>query len=71
MGLKKVDLEKMKYLKACQTESQRILPATFGSGRCTSQPMVLGGYEIPVGTVVGDSVGGFVGEVVGDSVVYS
>ena len=26
-------LAKMRYLKACQTESQRMLPAVFGSSR--------------------------------------
>ena len=29
-------LGKMRYLKACQTESQRILPAVFGSSRRTA-----------------------------------
>merc|ERR1719186_1561382 len=45
-------LSKMKYLKACQTESQRILPATFGSSRLTTQEMVFGDYQIPAGTTV-------------------
>lgn len=45
-------LSKMKYLKACQTESQRILPATFGSSRLTTQDMVFGDYQIPAGTTV-------------------
>jgi len=45
-------LAKMKYMKACQTESQRIAPATFGSSRRTDKDMVLGGYEIPKGITV-------------------
>ena len=40
-------LAKMKYMKACQTESQRILPAIFGSGRRAEEGLVIGGYEIP------------------------
>jgi len=45
-------LAKMKYLKACQTESQRILPALFGTSRKTTVDMVLGGYQVPAGTTV-------------------
>eukprot|EP00092_Neocalanus_flemingeri_P104679 GFUD01134111.1.p1 GENE.GFUD01134111.1~~GFUD01134111.1.p1 ORF type:complete len:152 (-),score=27.35 GFUD01134111.1:133-588(-) len=45
-------LAKMKYMKACQTESQRILPAVFGSSRRTDSDLVIGGYEIPKGTTV-------------------
>merc|ERR1711936_6809 len=45
-------LGKMKYLKACQQESQRMLPVAFGSARKTQEDMVLGGYEVPAGTSV-------------------
>ena len=45
-------LAKMKYLKACQTESQRILPAIFGSGRRAEEGLVIGGYQIPKGATV-------------------
>jgi len=45
-------LAKMKYLQACQKESQRLLPVVFGTGRQTQVDMVLGGYHIPSGTKV-------------------
>jgi len=45
-------LGKMKYLKACQTESQRIAPATFGSSRRAYKDLVIQGYRIPKGTTV-------------------
>lgn len=45
-------LARMKFMKACQTESQRMVPAAFGSSRKTSIDMVLGGYQIPAGTSV-------------------
>ena len=45
-------LSKMRYLKACQKESQRLLPVTAGSSRQTQVDMCLGGYEVPVGTKV-------------------
>merc|ERR1719369_2765750 len=45
-------LAKMKYMKACQTESQRIAPATFGSSRRTEKDLVIRGYTIPKGTTV-------------------
>ena len=35
-------LSKMKYLKACQKESQRLLPVTAGSSRQTQVDMNLG-----------------------------
>ena len=34
-------LGKMKYMKACQSESQRMLPATFGSSRRTDTDIVI------------------------------
>jgi len=45
-------LSKLPYLRACQMESQRLLPVTFGTGRQTEVEMVLGGYQIPSGTKV-------------------
>jgi len=45
-------LAKMRYLKACQTESQRMLPAVFGSSRRLTSDVVLGGYTVPEGTTV-------------------
>merc|ERR1719369_1006729 len=45
-------LAKMKYMKACQTESQRILPAIFGTGRRAEEGLVIGGYQIPKGAGV-------------------
>jgi len=45
-------LASMKYLKACQVESQRILPIGGMLGRITEVDLVLGGYHIPAGTTV-------------------
>ena len=45
-------LTKMRYMKACQTESQRIVPAVFGSSRRTIKDISLHGYSIPKGTTV-------------------
>jgi len=45
-------LSKMKYLKACQRESQRLLPVASGSARQTQVEMTLGGYDVPIGTKV-------------------
>jgi len=45
-------LAKMRYLKACQTESQRMLPAIFGSSRRLISDVVLGGYTVPKDTTV-------------------
>jgi len=45
-------LSKMKYLKACQKESQRLLPVASGSARQTQVEMTLGGYDVPIGTKV-------------------
>ena len=46
-------LKKLRYLKACLHESQRMKPAVMGFNRETQQDMVLGGYQVPSGTVVG------------------
>ena len=45
-------MKRMRYLKACVHESQRRNPAVPGLNRETTQDMVLGGYQIPTGTVV-------------------
>ena len=59
-------LGKMRYLKACQTESQRMNPAFFGTSRRLQvlnliqyyiqwnpqTDTVIGGYEIPKGSIV-------------------
>ena len=45
-------LKRMRFLKACVHESQRMKPAVLGLNRTTIQDMVLGGYQIPAGTVV-------------------
>ena len=45
-------LNEMKYLKAVQHESQRLLPAVGGLGRTTQKDMVLSGYQIPKGSMV-------------------
>jgi len=51
-NITEASLAKMKYLKACQTESQRMLPAAFGTSRRIQEDIVLGGYEIPKGTTL-------------------
>ena len=50
--LTEATLGRMRYLKACQTESQRLLPASFGSSRLLQSDLVLGGFKVPAGSVV-------------------
>merc|ERR1712106_906431 len=45
-------LGKMKYVKACQTESQRMLPAIFGSSRRSDKDLYIRGFSIPKGTTI-------------------
>ena len=45
-------IKKMKYLKACLHESQRLKNATYGMSRITQTDMVLEGYQVPKGTNV-------------------
>ena len=45
-------LNKMKYLKACLHESQRISPATIGTSRIAHTDCVILGYQIPKGTML-------------------
>jgi cytochrome P450 len=40
----------MKYLRAIQKESQRILPAIGGLNRIAQKEVILSGYRIPSGT---------------------
>ena len=46
--LSEAALGRMRFLKACQTESQRLLPASFGSSRLIESDLVLGGYKVPI-----------------------
>ena len=43
-------LARLRYLKACVSESLRFTPTTFGFPRQTNVPMVLAGYNIPANT---------------------
>ena len=55
VGSEEIDeskLNKMKYLKACLHESQRMLPITVGTARISQVDMVLSGYQVPKGTFV-------------------
>ena len=45
-------IKKMKYLKACLHECQRLNNATFGMSRTTQTDMVLEGYQVPRGKIV-------------------
>jgi len=45
-------LNKMKYLRPCLHESQRIHPLVFGISRISQVPMVLEGYTVPTGTKI-------------------
>ena len=45
-------LAKMKYLKAVQFESQRMIPAIFGTSRYFEKDITVGGFRIPKGTVI-------------------
>ena len=46
------DIGKMKYFRACQQESFRMLPTTTGNLRVLPHDMTLRGYNIPAGTAV-------------------
>ena len=45
-------LAKMKYMRAVQMESQRILPSIWGTSRMYEKDVIIGGYRIPAGSVV-------------------
>ena len=51
-SLTESSLAKMKYMKAVQMESQRILPAIWGSSRVYDKDVTIGGYNIPRGVAV-------------------
>ncbi|XP_011255244.1 ecdysone 20-monooxygenase isoform X1 [Camponotus floridanus] len=46
------DLRKAKYLRACITESFRIVPTTPCIARILDEPIELGGYRLDAGTIV-------------------
>ena len=50
--LTETGLAKMRYMKALQMESQRILPSVWGSSRMFDKDIVVNGYNIPAGTTV-------------------
>ena len=45
-------LAKMRYMKAVQMESQRILPSVWGTSRVFDKDITVNGYNIPAGTTV-------------------
>ena len=45
-------LKRMKYLRACSQESQRLLPVTSGLARKTQRELTLSGHLVPAGTPV-------------------
>jgi cytochrome P450 len=46
------DIANMKYLKACQQESFRVLPTTNGNLRVLPHDVTIRGYNVPAGTAV-------------------
>lgn len=50
--LTKQQLEDMRYLRACIKETMRVMPILIGNARTTVKDMVIGGYQIPSGTMV-------------------
>uniref|UniRef100_A0A182TFB9 Cytochrome P450 n=1 Tax=Anopheles melas TaxID=34690 RepID=A0A182TFB9_9DIPT len=47
------NMKNMPYLRACIKESLRMYPPTSGNGRCTGKDLVLQGYRVPKGILVG------------------
>ena len=45
-------LKRMKYLRACSQESQRLLPVVSASSRRTQTDLVLSNYHVPAGSCV-------------------
>ncbi|XP_034236373.1 probable cytochrome P450 301a1, mitochondrial [Thrips palmi] len=50
--LTKQQLEDMRYLRACIKESMRVMPILVGNARTTIRDLVIGGYQVPKGTLV-------------------
>ncbi|XP_035915937.1 cytochrome P450 CYP12A2-like [Anopheles stephensi] len=46
-------MKNMPYLRACIKEGLRMYPPTSGNGRCAGKNLVLQGYQIPKGVLVG------------------
>ena len=51
-NLTEAALARMKYMKAVQMESQRILPAVWGTSRMYDRDVTIAGYSIPKGSTV-------------------
>ena len=45
-------LRRMKYLRACSQESQRLLPVASGLARKTERELIMSGHLVPAGTPV-------------------
>ncbi|KAE8743189.1 Cytochrome P450 CYP12 [Frankliniella occidentalis] len=50
--LTKEQLEELKYMRACIKETMRIMPIIIGNSRTSVKDLVLGGYQIPAGTML-------------------
>ena len=50
--LSEAGLARMKYMKAVQLESQRLLPSVWGTARMFDKDITIRGYNIPAGTMV-------------------
>ena len=46
------DVAKMKYFRACQQESFRLLPTTTGNLRVLPNDVTIRGFNVPAGTAV-------------------
>ncbi|XP_052126389.1 probable cytochrome P450 12a4, mitochondrial isoform X2 [Frankliniella occidentalis] len=48
----KEQLEELKFMRACIKETMRVMPITIGNSRTSVKDLVLGGYQIPAGTML-------------------